>query len=350
MKKVDYIIVGSGLAGISFCETLKQHKKSFVVVDDGSQQTSAIAGGLYNPIILKRFTKTWKAEEQLEIALPLYAKLEKELEVILDYKTPVYRLFASVEEQNNWFEASDKPALSKYLSTELLKNISPYIKNDFGFGKVLNTGRIDTGLLVSKYKKHLKKEEMLLKETFDFKALQIKNSSIIYNDYEAKQIVFAEGFGLKHNPFFNYLPLDGTKGELITIHAPNLKIDYVLKSSVFLIPLGDDLYRLGATYDWKDKTTETTLSGKQELLNKLKRFLKCDFTIVNHIAGIRPTVNDRRPLIGKHPKYNNIYVLNGLGTRGVMIGPYVSRELYNHIELQKPLEKEIDINRYSKLY
>lgn len=350
MKTVDYIIVGSGLAGISFCEILKQNKKSFVVVDDGTEQTSStVAGGLYNPLVLKRFTKVWKAQEQLDISLPLYLKLEKTLEITLDYKTPVYRLLASVEEQNNWFEASDKPSLSKYLSSKLIKEINPFIKSDFGFGKVLETGRIDTGLLIKSYRKHLNDSNILLKEAFDHKILQLESKSVAYKNYKAKHIVFAEGFGLKQNPFFNYLPLDGTKGELLTIYAPDLKIDYVLKSSVFLIPLGNNLYRLGATYDWKDKTTQTTESGKEELLQKLKRFLKCEFTVINHFAGMRPTVNDRRPLIGRHPKHENIHVLNGLGTRGVMIGPYVAQALYNVIENNTPLDKEIDISRYNKL-
>jgi glycine oxidase len=43
-----------------------------------------------------------------------------------------------------------------------------------------------------------------------------------------------------------------------------------------------------------------------------------------------------------------MYVLNGLGTRGVMIGPYVAEKLFNFIELGIPLEKEIDITRFKK--
>ena len=67
---------------------------------------------------------------------------------------------------------------------------------------------------------------------------------------------------------------------------------------------------------------------------------------MSHIAGVRPTVKDRRPLIGRHPKYNNLYVLNGLGTRGVMIAPYVAKALYNFIEKGELLDAEIDVNRF----
>ena len=48
----------------------------------------------------------------------------------------------------------------------------------------------------------------------------------------------------------------------------------------------------------------------------------------------------------RHKTYKNIYILNGLGTRGVMIGPYIANQLFNFIENEVPLEKEVDINRF----
>jgi len=177
--------------------------------------------------------------------------------------------------------------------------------------------------------------------------LEIQNLNLNYNGISAKNIVFAEGFGIKQNPFFQHLPLNGTKGELLLINAPKLKINYVLKSSVFLIPVGGHNYIVGATYEWKDKTNNTTQKGKEELLNKLKIFLKCEFKVIKQLAGIRPTVIDRRPLVGVHIKYNNIFVVNGLGTRGVMIAPYVAKQLFDFIEKEKPLDREINISRFS---
>jgi glycine oxidase len=345
MIKVDYLIVGSGLAGILFCEVLKQDGKTFVVVDNDSRQSSAVAGGLYNPVILKRFTEVWKAKEQLNLALPMYQELERTLDVKLNYKTPIYRLFASVEEQNNWFAACDKPNLSEFLSTTLVQKTNKAITSNYGFGEVLQTGRIHTSSLVSKYKKQLKRKDEFIEETFDYNSLQIEKN-ITYKTVVAKQVVFAEGFGLQQNPFFKYLPLKPTKGELLTIYAPELKIDYILKASVFVMPLGDDLYLVGATYEWEDLTNITTKKAKDELLEKLKTVIKCEFKLVDQVAGIRPTVKDRRPLVGQHPEHNNLYILNGLGTRGVMIAPYVAHQLYNFIENGLPLNSEIDIKRF----
>jgi len=296
---VDYIVVGIGLAGINFCEQLKANNKSFVVFDNKSQKSSTVAAGLYNPVVLKRFTSVWKSKEQLKLALPVYKHLEKKLNVKLDYKIPVYRKFASLEEQNDWFTASDKLNLSEYLS----------------------------------------------EEPFNYNSLK-SNNNVEYKNIEAKHIVFAEGFGVVKNPFFNQLPLVPTKGELLIIQAPDLKINYVLKAGVFIVPLKDNLYTVGATYNWDDTTHKITVKAKEELLTKLKTIIECDFKVVNQVAGIRPTVKDRRPLVGKHKIYKNMFILNGLGTRGVMIGPYVAKQLFNFIENKIPLEQDIDIKRF----
>ncbi|WP_262732053.1 NAD(P)/FAD-dependent oxidoreductase [Gaetbulibacter sp. NE] len=344
--KVDYIIVGCGLAGIAFCEQLRQNNKSFVVFDNSSQHSSTVAAGLYNPVILKRFTEVWRAQEQLDIALPYYKSLESLLSKKLDYKSSIYRRFSSIEEQNEWFSAADKPALEPYLSTKIVKNTNVSIDAPFGFGEVLHTGRIDTNVLIDSYRLFLEDNNRLYKELFKYEDLIIDRQEIKYNTISASHIVFSEGFGILKNPYFKNLPLSGTKGEILTIKAPDLKLDYILKSSAFLVPLGDDLYSVGATYNWDDKTNSTTIEAKEELVNKLKKFMTCSFEVVNQVAGIRPTVKDRRPLVGSHNNYNNVFVLNGLGTRGVMIAPYVAQQLFNHIERNENLDSEINISRF----
>ena len=347
---LDYIVVGLGLAGISFCEVSEREHKSFMAITDDSQQASQVAGGLYNPVILKRFTMAWNAKDQMENAKPFYKRLEQKLAVALDHPLPVLRKFASIEEQNSWFEASDRPGLDHFLSTKIRSNHNPNIEAPFGFGEVKHTGRIDTGSLVKGFKDYLKTKGSLTEESFDFASLSFNGSSVEYKGLQAKHIVFACGYGLKLNPFFQYLPLNGTKGELLVIKAPDFKEENVIKSSVFTIPLGNDHYLVGATYKWKDKTNHPTKESKNELLDKLSTFLKCDFEIVDHVAGIRPTVVDRRPLVGRHPRHQNVYVLNGFGSRGVLIAPYASNQLLNYIEKGIELDPEIDIDRFTKKY
>ncbi|WP_348822774.1 NAD(P)/FAD-dependent oxidoreductase [Flavobacterium aestuarii] len=343
---IDYIIVGAGLAGISFAEEAILHNKSCIVFNNDSQNSSKIAGGLYNPVILKRFSEVWNAQEQLELLTVFYSNLSDRINDNFNFKTPILRKFFSIEEQNNWFAASDKKNLAPFLSTSLCFNKYDGIDSPFGYGEVLQTGYVDTALLLSKYQKYLASLNLLRAASFEYDALIIEDDRLVYKDLEAKQIVFAEGFGLHANPFFNDLPLDGTKGELFIIKAADLKLDVIVNASVFILPLGNDMFKVGATYNVKDKTDLPTEEGRIELIDRIKEIISCDFEIVEHYAGVRPTVRDRRPLVGTHQNYKNVHVLNGLGTRGVMLGPAMAKALFNCIENKIPLDKEIDIKRF----
>jgi glycine oxidase len=346
---VDYIIVGCGLAGIAFAETALQNGKSIYVFDNNSQQSSRVAGGLYNPVILKRFSEVWNAQEQIALIDSFYGDLERKLGVKFDFKIPIYRKLFSVEEQNNWFQATDKIGLAPFLSTKLISTKYNGINSPYNFGEVLQTGYVDTESLLNTYHNYLNSEKLLSEDDFDYDNLELNEDFVQYKAIKAKHIIFAEGFGMISNPYFGHLPLDGTKGELLIIRAPNLNLDVVIKTSVFVLPLGNNLYKVGATYNWKDKTNLPTEEGKQELLDNIKEILHCDFEIVEHLAGVRPTVKDRRPMIGTHPKHKNVHLLNGLGTRGVMLAPAMSRDLFENIENKKPLDSQIDIKRFKKV-
>jgi len=343
---VDYIIVGLGLAGVAFAEELTKQNKSFVVFEDRSQNSSLVAGGMYNPVILKRFTPVWNAQEQLKIALPYYKKLEKKLNNIYDHRLEIYRIFKSIEEQNNWFQACDRILLQDFMSSDIIRNKNKYVHAPFGYGKLENTGRIDVNSLIQDYKTLLLKKQILMEEKFLYDQIILEENSVEYDYVKAKRIVFCEGYGIKQNPYFNSLPMKEAKGELITIHAPDLNVDYLIKAAVFVMPLGNHLYKVGATFNWKDKSSAPTLEGRQELEQKLKTFIKCKYEIVDHLAGIRPTIVDRRPILGLHSEYGQLAILNGLGTRGVMIAPLMAIKLFQYLEHNIPLDNEVSITRF----
>jgi len=349
-REVDYIIVGLGLAGLAFSRTLEKHKKSFIVFEDNSQNASLVASGMYNPVVLKRFTPVWKANIQLEDAIPFYQKLEMLLQNRYNYAVAIYRVFKSVEEQNNWIVACDKSSLSNYMIPQIINKKIVGILSNFGFGKLKNTGRISTKLLLNDYKLYLKECNLIKYERFNYHSLKINKNVVEYKNITAKKIIFCEGFGLTKNPFFNYLPMQEAKGELLTIYAPELNIDFMIKSSVFVLPLGNHYYKVGVTFNWKDKTLKPTKEGKQELVEKLSTVINVPYRIVAQSAGIRPTVKDRRPLVGKHPIHKNMAILNGLGTRGVMIAPWIANQLFHYLENDKELDKEITINRYQNFF
>lgn len=347
---VDYLIVGCGIAGISFAENCLQNNKSFLVFENDSQSSSQVAAGIYNPVILKRFTGFHNAQNQMTFAKQFYKKIEQKLNVKFDYELPILRKFTSIEEQNNWFVAADKLSLHPFLSLELHVSKFKFIDSTFDFGKVLQTGYIDTKIYLQVYRNYLARQKFLIKENFNYNEINIKDDFIEYKGCKFKNIVFAEGFGIHQNPFFNYLPLDGTKGELLIIKSKQLDLDVILNSTIYFVPLGGNLYKVGATYNWEDKSNIKTDCGKNELLEKIRSVINCEFEIIEHLSGIRPTVKDRKPLLGTHSVHKRLHVLNGLGTRGVLIGPEMAKLLFDFIENNAIIPKEIGIERYRKYF
>ncbi len=345
--KVDYIIVGAGLAGIAVCEALNKRNLSHTVFAHQALPTaSTAAAGLYNPVVLKRFTAAWKASELMASSPEVYRKISLQINKKLDYKQSIFYKFSNAAQHNHWVHAAQQPALSPFMKP-LPTNIDwPGVLAPFGVGHVQHTGRIDTKALVSAYASMLLNQGRLINQAFEFSALQQDGQALRYMNIEAKHIVFCEGMGLKKNPFFKQLPLVGTKGQSLIIHAPKLVLEGILKSAIFLIPLENSRYWVGATYDWHDHSLEPTVEGQAFLIKKLKQLISVDFIIEQVVVGIRPTVTDRRPLVGTHPNFKNIHLLNGLGTRGVLLAPYAAQRLIEHIEEGKPLEAEINLCRF----
>ena len=137
-----------------------------------------------------------------------------------------------------------------------------------------------------------------------------------------------------------------TKGELITVKLDGLNVEELIKSNITLLPLGNDVYKVSATFNWSDKDELCSVKAREELLAKLKELVKINPVVINQYAGLRPTVKDRRPLLGAHPNHQNILVFNGLGTRGLLMSPYLSLQLIEFMDEGVRLDPEVDIKRY----
>ena len=129
MREVDYIVVGFGIAGLCFAEQLENHNKSFIVIDSELNTSTKISGGVFNPVVLKRFTIAWKANEHSIESLEFYRYIAKKLSKSFLKETAVLRILSSVEEQNNWTVASDKNELSPFLYPDILQNDNCHIRH-----------------------------------------------------------------------------------------------------------------------------------------------------------------------------------------------------------------------------
>jgi glycine oxidase len=145
------------------------------------------------------------------------------------------------------------------------------------------------------------------------------------------------------------LPIIGVKGEVLKIKTDAQLPEAVVKAKEFLMPLGDKEYFVGATYDRDNVNYETTEAAKENLVNGLKQFLTDEIEVIDQKASIRPTVVDRRPIIGAHPTHQNLICLNGMGTRGTMLAPVMVDELYDFLENGITITEEASISRFNNL-
>jgi glycine/D-amino acid oxidase-like deaminating enzyme len=321
--------------------------KVLCVDNNWEKNSSLVAAGMYNPIVFKRITKSWKADELVPYLNNFYPELEKHLNTSFDTKIDILRIFKNWEQQNDFIAKTEDDNYSEFINSEECKTLDKNkVENNFGYGTVTQSGWINTKLMLSKYRQFLEKEALILNEKFDFDSLKVETEKITYKEVTANKIIFCEGTQIQQNPYFNYLPMVPTQGEILTIKIENLSMDKILNKGFFIMPLGNDLYRVGATYNWKISHYETTEEAKAELIEKIKTVLPQEFEIVNHQAGIRPTVKDRKPLIGVHPEYKNLGVFNGMGTKGILIAPYFANHFSEFLEGSFELEKEVNIDRF----
>src|SRR5690606_18156199 len=280
---LDYLIVGLGLSGTALASLLEEKGRSFKVFDEGGTNSSKVAGGMMNPVILKRFTLAWEADVQLTIAKAFYEKLEEQTGAEFIRPVELYRKFSSAEEQNNWFEAADNPRLAPFLDTDLKFDLNPAIPAEHGFGRVLQTHRLDTTAFLESYAGLLREKGKLETSGFEYDDLELLEEGVGYRGLRARRIIFCEGFGIRKNPFFQYLPLTGNKGEYLIIHSPDLRLCTTIKSSVFISPVGNDNYAVGATYSNSDKSPAPTSEAREELETKLKKLIGVPYEVVDQV-------------------------------------------------------------------
>ena len=347
--EVDIIIVGSGIAGSTIAWQWLLQGKSVMMIADGEKGSSAVAAGVYNPTILKRFTSVWKAADQLEVLHDFYPKIESLLEATFLHPIDILRRFHDEREIKSWNKKAVKDDLKDFMSVDIVSYENLAIDAPFDYGKVSGTGWVDTVGYMQLTTNYLEAKSAYRIEAFDFKELKHYDDHVVYKQITAPIIIFAEGFQMRSNPFFNHLPLQGNKGEVLTVKVPDLQLDYIIKSSVFLMPYVDDLFWVGATYNRDDVTDAPTEEAKEFLTSRLERFLKLPYEIVEHKQGIRPTTIDRRPFVGAHPEFKNYMVFNGMGSRAVLMAPWAAQQLYHSVYNNHPLDPEMDIQRFHEL-
>ena len=329
-KKYEYIIIGQGLAGSALAWTLYFNNKSFIIIDSESDLSASKAAlGIYNPITGRKNIKTWNAEILFKELETFYKKVEKSLKTKILYEKDIYRPFHDNKDVNDWNTRLGNDKYKKYLRKidkngiitvgSGYLNVKKYLKDTKKYFQCLGRYKVD----------NIKNEDLLN-----------KNNSIVIEGYNSEKIVMCRGINEKKINLFSEIPLSPVAGNSIKIKSNHFS-DYILNKGISVFNINKNKLFAGSTYD-----NGYTNKGYSHLKKRIKKVINKEFKIIKSYFGIRPASKDRRPIVGKHEVINNLYLINGLGSKGVSQSPYCSKELSDYIENNKKINEEINIDRF----
>lgn len=341
------LVIGGGIAGSLLSYFLLKAGATILLVDEGGPKTaSRVAGGLFNPITGRKMVKTWMADPLFPFLTTFYPSLEKELKGKFFQPMPMLRVFASQKQANDW-EAS--LADNRAYASELNHPFPEFIDAPFGGMQIANTGWVNTSSLLHSFHAFFEQQGVLKRQRIDYGQIEIQHKTL-YRGEAFDQVVFCEGYGATLNPYFNWLPFSATKGELFLIHLENGLENTIYNKSVFMIPVDEYQALVGSTYNRDDLSLKFTDSGREDLKLRLENLYKGNYTILEERVGIRPNVRDRRPIMGSHPKIEQMKIFNGLGSKGVSMGPFLAKLMAHHMLNDGDLPPEAHISRFFSFF
>lgn len=350
---LDFIIVGRGLAAAVLMHTLHRNRLSFKVIgNENLSHCSRVSAGSWNPIVFKRLTKSWMAETLIPCLISFYGECEKTLCKKLMTHRLIIKPFTDENEKVLWTKQCIKPSFRDFLDPVMHDCVpSDFQQCDIpnGYGIVHNGGNLDVCEFLNATNSFF--DEHIIEATFDHASLKVSPESIGYTHIVARYIIFCEGYLVKDNPLFNWVPFKFSKGEILTIHSKELKLKskYILNREGYLLNIAPDIYKIGSTFTWDDLTPYATRQGLADLKAKLAMLTWSEYFVLRHDAGIRPTTADGRPILGTHPKYANVFIFNGLGTKGAMLAPYFANHFVVHLLKKTGIFPEVDVRRFHHL-
>lgn len=347
MQNVDYIIIGQGLAGTTLAHRLISANKSICIIDECSHDTcSKVSSGMLNPITGRRYVKSWMFDEFLDEALTFYKTLEELLGLTLIKPHTMLRGLHSVIDENQWLSQSSKSDFEKYFG-DVVADTSVYdhFTNDVRFGAVKHSYRLNVANLILNSRSYFEELGVIRKEKVEVDDIEIAEQ-IRYKDISAHAIIFAEGWKVIQNTLFSSLPFAPLKGEILICKLDDYEVKEIVKNKKFIVPLGNDRYWVGSTNEWEFDDDRPNFEKRKELIEFLDSVVNRKYEILSSHTGIRPSTKYRKPFLGTHPDFDNVYLFNGLGTKGASMAPYMSKMLLEHIMFNKPIMEELDITRF----
>jgi len=327
-------------AGISF----------HLIGDCAAPAAYKVAAGVINPVTGRWMTKSWEIDQLLPVAEKTYREIEATFGIEIYHPISLLRYCQNAADAKRLGRRMRNPRYANVLGRYIPPGEGhPDLEDTQGSFEIQGAAYVNLPLLIETLQSHYRTGSQLTDQPFDYTRLKTTSGLWTYDNIQAQRVVFCEGVGLSQNPWFGSLPFTPAKGETLILQADQLNLPETLyHHKKWILPYGDHRFRIGATYDESDLSPEPTPAGRAELMQAVESFIrpKIDWQIESHLAGIRPTTPDAKPLLGAHPTEAGLYILNGLGSKGASLAPLMSDWLFQHIYKDVPLSESVDIQRF----
>lgn len=342
-ERWDVIIVGQGLAGTTLAWHLHEAGQKVLLLDACEAVTSSkIAAGLITPITGRRMALSNRYDEYLSVARPFYSRIEQHTRRAFFHDRTALRLFKSDAERANWAKRSEQSAYQSHLVDPQPDPLTdPAIVDASGGGFAMHSAQLDVAAYLDASRSLLHWEQMAL----DWKSdVTFGSDGVSIGTHLARLVVSCEGFAATRNPHFSTVPFKAAKGDILTVRFHQPVPPVCVHHGVWLAPTPDpEVFLVGSTYDWEALDQVPEASARLQLECKLEEFIQVPYTVLDHRAAVRPIIRESRPLIGRHPRQDQLGYFNGLGSKGSLLAPWYARCLSDHLVSQAPIPDDMDI-------
>lgn len=343
IKKYDRVrIVGQGLAGSLLALHLDELQIPYVVQDVARPGcATSVAPGIVNPLAGRNFMPPKYINDLIEQLHAAMAMVEKTLGQSIWTPCPILRMFSDPTQIDKLEASLQKKASNEFVSDRKEPNSFSYLNDDFGSFVTLQAGWANLPIFKSRMRKLLDESGLLIEEEWS----QEFQKSIKSNEL----VVFCEGWHSENNPAWSFIPHNPAKGEMIVVRFEDpIPRDRIYNQLCWAQPIGDDSWRVGATYSWSALDSTPTLDGAEQLQENLSLLTPVPFHVEDQVAGVRPIVDDYKPVVGQHPEYKDWYILNAMGSKGVLQTPTAVKDLVDHLVEGTRIPGEWSVDRFCK--